>query len=87
MLTLETTLTNRNASATLEAGLNRLSQGDLTVDCAPLTQVDSAAIAVLLGWQRAAQAQQRKVIIHHAPPQLISLATVYGVEPLLAFAK
>ena len=83
MLTLAASLTNRNATQTLQEGLARLAQGDLTVDCGPLTQVDSAAIAVLLGWQRAAQAQGRQLLLQRPPAQLLSLATVYGVAELL----
>lgn len=85
MLTLAASLINRNATQTLQEGLAQLAQGDLSVDCGALTQIDSAAIAVLLGWQRAAQAQQRQLVIHRPPAQLLSLAAVYGVAELLGF--
>lgn len=83
MLTLGPILTNRTAAQTLVAGLTQLAAGDLTVECAPLTQVDSAAIAVFLGWQRAAQTQHRQLVFHQPPAQLVSLANVYGVAHLL----
>lgn len=83
MLTLAASLTNRNATQTLQDGLAQLAQGDLVVECGALTQIDSAAIAVLLGWQRAAQVQQRQLVIQHPPAQLLSLASVYGVAELL----
>lgn len=85
MLTLAASLTNRNATQTLQDGLAQLAHGDLAVDCSALTQIDSAAIAVLLGWQRAAQAQQRQLVIQQPPAQLLSLASVYGVAELLGF--
>jgi phospholipid transport system transporter-binding protein len=85
MLTLAAALTNRNATETLQEGLAQLAHGDLSVDCGALTQIDSAAVAVLLGWQRAAQAQQRQLVIQRPPAQLLSLASVYGVAELLGF--
>ena len=51
------TLTHASAKAALAAGLQRIAAGATDVDCAPLTQFDSSALAVLLAWQRAAQAR------------------------------
>ncbi|MNK86257.1 hypothetical protein D3C87_1061630 [compost metagenome] len=83
MPALGPSLTNRNAAAVLREGLSRVSQGDVAVDCSALAQVDSAAVAVLLAWQRAAAARGQALALHGVPPQLASLATLYGVESLL----
>lgn len=85
MLTLGSSLTNHNAAAMLKEGLSRLAQGELLVDCSTLGQVDSAAVAVLLAWQREAAAKQHHVAFLRPTAQLVSLATVYGVAELLAF--
>ena len=48
-----------------------------------LTQIDSAAVAVLLAWQRAAAQRGQALALAGVTPQLRSLASLYGVEGLL----
>lgn len=86
MPALGSSLTNRNAATVLRDGLSRVQQGDVTVDCSALTQVDSSAVAVLLAWQRAAAQRGQSLAIAGASPQLRSLASLYGVEALLGLA-
>ncbi len=86
MPALGSSLTNRNAAAVLRDGLSRVQQGDVKVDCSALTQVDSAAVAVLLAWQRAAAQRGQSLALDGVSPQLRSLATLYGVDGLLGLA-
>ncbi|TKC90814.1 STAS domain-containing protein [Trinickia terrae] len=79
-----TTLTHASAKAALAAGLNEIGGGAAGVDCAPLTQFDSSALAVLLAWQRAAQARGTVLDIVNLPAGLASLAQAYGVDTLLS---
>ncbi|MGO4305110.1 MULTISPECIES: STAS domain-containing protein [unclassified Cupriavidus] len=79
-------LTNRNAAAVLRDGLSRVTQGDVAVDCSALVQVDSAAVAVLLAWQRAAAGRGQALALTGVPPQLAELASLYGVDGLLGLA-
>ncbi|MBO4228666.1 lipid asymmetry maintenance protein MlaB, partial [Bradyrhizobium neotropicale] len=58
----------------------------LHIDCAGLSQVDSSALAVLLSWQRTAQDAGITLDIAGAPQALSNLATLYGLESLLAIA-
>ena len=83
MPALGNSLTNRNAAAVLRDGLSRVHQGDVSVDCSALTQVDSSAVAVLLAWQRAAAQKGQSLKLAGVSPQLQSLASLYGVEGLL----
>lgn len=83
MLSLDTSLTNRNAAAVLRDGLARLAQGEARVDCSGLVQVDSAAVAVLLAWQRDAASRGKSLEIIGVPAQVTELAALYGVESLL----
>ncbi|CAG9186642.1 STAS domain-containing protein [Cupriavidus pampae] len=87
MPSLGTSLTNQNAATVLRDGLARVSQGDVAVDCAGLTQVDSSAVAVLLGWQRAAAGRGQSLSIVNVPPQLGELAALYGVAGLLGLSS
>ena len=77
------TLTHASAKAALAAGLERIAAGATSVDCAPLTQFDSSALAVLIAWQRAARARGQSLDVVNLPPALASLARAYGVDPLL----
>lgn len=72
-----------SAKAALTVGLERIEGGASRVDCAPLVEFDSAALAVLLAWQRAAQARGRSLDIVNLPPGLASLAGAYGIDALL----
>ncbi|WJF90605.1 STAS domain-containing protein [Paraburkholderia bonniea] len=77
------TLTHASAKAALAMGLQQIAAGASGVDCAQLTQFDSSALAVLLAWQRAAQARHRPLDIVNLPVGLTSLAEVYGVAEFL----
>ena len=77
------TLTHASAKAALAAGLARIESGATAVDCAALAQFDSAALAVLLAWQRAARARGATLDILNLPPKHASLAQAYGVDALI----
>ena len=78
------TLTHESAKAAFEAGLQRIAAGATGVDCAPLAQFDSSALAVLLAWARAGEARGVKFEIVNLPAGLASLAQAYGVDTLLS---
>ncbi|ABF10126.1 phospholipid transport system transporter-binding protein [Cupriavidus metallidurans] len=87
MPALGNSLTNRNAATVLRDGLSRVTQGEVTVDCSALQQVDSAAVAVLLAWQRVASRRGQTLALSGVPAQLRSLASLYGVDGLLGLAS
>lgn len=76
-------LTIRNAAAVLEEG-NRLFASDgLTVDLSEVTEVDSAAVSLLLEWRRAAHRRSHRIEFANLPDNLKSLAKLYGVTELI----
>lgn len=77
------TLTVHNAKAVLDAGLRAIDQGQAQFDLSELTVVDSAAVATLLAWQRAARHKGSALAFHNLPANLQSLADLYGVTDLL----
>jgi phospholipid transport system transporter-binding protein len=81
-----TALTNDTAAALLETGRAAIRSGDLSFDLASVRQVDSAAVALLLAWQREAAASQGRITLSNVPPALVSLASLYGVDGLLGCA-
>ena len=82
-LRLSGALTIANAVALCEEGKQQLN-GDLVVDLAAVTEVDSTALSVLFEWRRAARAKQLKIAFRNLPDSMKSLATLYGVADLVA---
>ena len=77
------TLTVNNATTTLDAGLAAIAGGQTEIDLAQLTAVDSAAVATLVAWRRAARERGSSLTFRNAPVNLQSLAELYGVDDLL----
>ncbi len=77
------TLTVHNAKTVLESGLRAIESGQTEFDLARVTVVDSAAVATLLAWQRAATERGVALRFHRLPANLQSLVDVYGVADLL----
>lgn len=77
------TLTLNNAKTALDAGLRAIASGQTDIDLAQLTVIDSAAVATLLAWQRAALARGAMLRFSNFPANLQSLAALYGVADLL----
>jgi phospholipid transport system transporter-binding protein len=76
-------LTIATVPALFETGLQHLASEDLLVDFSQVEAVDSSAISMLLGWERAAQRAQHGLRVAGLPDDLLSLARLYGVAELL----
>lgn len=83
-LVIEGALTNANVGGMVEAGRHAVATGATVVDLSAVTQVDSAAIALILDWTRAAG---RALVLHGAPESFQRLVRLYGVEDVLRPAK
>lgn len=79
-------MTLETAAALLAEGAAALAGGEPRFDLAEVDDIDSSGLAVLFGWQRAAQAQGKVLRIANPPRNLISLAEVYDVAELLALS-
>ncbi len=80
-------LTVHTASAVLAAGLQEIAAGQTVFDLSGVTELDSAAVATLLAWQRAAQARGKPLVFPGMPANLCSLMRLYGVAELLLPAE
>lgn len=78
-----TAITMENAAALVDAGVAAIAGGDTQFDLSAVGNVDSAAVALLLAWQRAARAHGKSLTLIGVPKGLTSLARLYGVESLL----
>ena len=57
--------------------------GQLEIDLAGVAAVDTATISIMFEWLRRAQAQQCELKFANFPQNLISLATLYGVQDII----
>ncbi len=55
----------------------------LTIDFAGVTDVDSAAVALLLDWRRMAMKRGKTLLFVNLPANLLALAELYGVAEIL----
>jgi phospholipid transport system transporter-binding protein len=78
-----TSITNANAGDLLAAGSAAIAGGDFAVDLAAVTEVDTAAVALLLEWQRQAVARGGRLRLDGVPADVASLARLCGVDGLL----
>ena len=86
MLLLPATITTREARDALRMlsqALQREPGDAVVINASSLQQFDTAAVAVLLECQRLAQAWGKSFEIRQAPPKLLSLVKLYGVDALL----
>ena len=80
-------LTMANAGAALQAGLQAIASGQTEIDLGQASKVDSAGVATLLAWQRAANERKQALVFRNIPPNLHSLAHMYGVDSLIPQAQ
>jgi phospholipid transport system transporter-binding protein len=85
MLSLDA-LTFENAHAALDQGCAALAAGETVFDLGGVKSADSSAVALMLAWQRRAQAQGRSLTFVNVPANVDALASLYGVEGLLGRA-
>ena len=82
-LRLSGDLTLTTVSGLLEAGRAAVAAGDCVADLSAVTRVDSAALALLFAWLRAARSAGHRLSLVNAPTALVSLASLYDVDGLL----
>jgi phospholipid transport system transporter-binding protein len=81
---VEGPVTMGNVTGLLADSTRLFRVADLVVDLSGVSDVDSSAVSLLLEWRRVAQAAARRVEFVNIPPNLKSLADLYGVADLLA---
>ncbi|MDI9334833.1 MAG: STAS domain-containing protein [Cytophagales bacterium] len=85
MLALPAKLNHEEVASSKNA--NWLEQARLAgwqIDAAGLQTFDSSALALLLDLRRKAVAASASLQVHNAPARLTQLATLYGVNELIA---
>lgn len=82
-LVIKVPMTMANARGLLEAGRSVLQPGEQVFDFSQVIEADSSAVAVMLGWLRAASLSRSTVKFAKIPKGVLSLAELYGVIDLL----
>jgi phospholipid transport system transporter-binding protein len=77
------TLNEAAALAALFPAAVAAGTGPWHIDASAVQQLDSSTLALMLQAQRVAHAAGRTVLISGAPPKLLALARLYGLEALL----
>ncbi len=72
--------------ALIEQGAALFDCNDLVVDLAQVTEVDSAAVSMLLEWLRKVRSHNRQLHFINMPKNLKILAQLYGVFDLIPVA-
>lgn len=76
-------LTMDTVAGVLDASTNVALPVSGEIDFSDVTSVDSAGVALLLAWKRRAVAEGKTVTFANVPANLLSLAQLYDVEPLV----
>ncbi len=84
---VEGPVTMANVTGLLAESAELFKVADVVVDLSGVTEVDSSAVSLLLEWRRAAQSAARRVEFVNIPPNLQSLADLYGVADLLGASR
>ena len=83
-LTARGALTFTTAKRAWAQGLATLRKaGGITIDCAAISQTDSAGLAVLLDWLAEARRAGRSLRYEQLPQGLLGLARISSVDELL----
>lgn len=72
-----------NATQFLTSSATFQMQEEIEVDFSAVDNVDTAALSLMLEWQRRALAENCKIKFTHLPESLSSLADVYGIDDFI----
>ena len=67
----------------LDSGVLAFTENAHDIDLLNVTEVDTAAISLMMEWQRRAAAVKSKVTFSNLPDNLTSLAALYGVTEFI----
>lgn len=84
-LSVSGSVTFANVAEITRAGLTVMSQPEPVVDLAKITELDSAAVSMLLAWLRAAQQHGQQLQVINLPQNMASLIKLYDLTELLPF--
>jgi len=87
VLRVEGPVTFANVEAVLAEGQRMFDRSLVRVDLQGVTEVDSSALSMLLEWARQTAGKGWRIEFLNLPPNLNSLAMLYGVTELIPVAS
>jgi len=66
-----------------EMGLMLESVTSIDINLAEVTRSDSAGLALLIEWMRVAERNNKKIVFHSIPEQMLAIASASGLDELL----
>lgn len=75
-----------NANTVLSESNVLAMSSHLQIDFSGVTEADTAALSLMMEWQRRAVLLNSSISFVHVPKALASLATLYGVAEFIPFA-
>jgi len=85
-LSVEGSITIDNVVSVVANGVALFDGEDVTIDLGRVTEADSAAVSLLLEWQREAARRHLQIHFLNMPQNLKSLMQLYGVSELISDA-
>lgn len=85
-LRVDCAMVTDNARRLLDLGRAKIVAGEQIVDLSAVSDADSSAVAVMLGWLRHAALNGAVIRFAGVPAGVLSLAELYGVSDLLPLA-
>lgn len=69
----------------LERGAEIMGRGARAVelDLREVTRADSAGLALMIEWMRAAHRHHKNIVFRNVPPQILAMAKISGLEDIL----
>lgn len=83
-------LNHQTVPALLKSGAGRIfnngatQRDEIAIDLNGVSRSDSAGVALLVEWMRQAKKIQKTIRFHNIPKQMRDIATVTGVDKMLA---
>ncbi|MDP3744392.1 MAG: STAS domain-containing protein [Methylotenera sp.] len=75
-----------NANAVLQESNTLTMTDDTNIDFSKVSDVDTAALSLIMEWQRRAISSGNKIHFSHLPEGLVSLVALYGVTDFISFS-
>ncbi len=72
-----------NAGALLKESAALEMNDNMQIDFSEVSDVDTAALSLLIEWQRRALALNKRIVFKKLPESLMSLAALYGVADFI----
>jgi len=76
-------MTLENVDALLNESSSAFTADNMQVDLSGVSDVDSTAVSLMFEWLRRAHSRNISLVFVNVPPNLVSIATLYGVLDII----